>query len=194
MAEFEKGAEFLYEVVPELRSKPIERVKQLWREWTNSQPPDVRLWLKDPLSKAQRRTLQFGFAADYYQTEMLIAFQVTQDEIHQKMLDQDPRNQRRMPILEAAQRDLPDGRVPADLKNALAEINKPILEALTEYDRIQQARADLGIPMIERTLPDGSVIFAQSEAEADALVARYSEKSAEPELPIPDGLDGGGTL
>jgi hypothetical protein len=159
MAEFEKGAEFLYEVVPELRSKPIERVKQLWREWTNSQPPDVRLWLKDPLSKAQRRTLQFGFAADFYQTEMLIAFQVTQDEIHQKMLDQDPRNQRRMPILEAAQQALGTGE-----------------------------------PMVERTLPDGSVIFAQSEAEADTLAERYSEKSAEPELPIPDGLDGGGTL
>ena len=159
MAEFEKGAEFLYEVVPELRSKPIERVKQLWREWTNSQPPDVRLWLKDPLSKAQRRTLQFGFAADYYQTEMLIEFQVTQDEIHQKMLDQDPRNQRRMPILEAAQQAL-----------------------------------DTGGPMVTRQLPDGSVIYAQTEAEADAIVAREVEKAAENAVVIPDVFDGGGSL
>lgn len=157
------GIKFLTDVVPELADKPIEEVKRLWREWANNQPPDVRLWLKDPLSPSQRRTLQCGFGAEYYQSAMLIAFQNTQEERHQKLMAADPRTQERRPILEAAQDDY-----------------QAALDAGAASAR-QLGAAQL----VERTLPDGSTIYAATEAEADAIVAHEAEKAADPEPDVP---------
>lgn len=164
------GIKFLTDVVPELANVPLERVKQLWREWANSQPPDVRLWLKDPLSPAQRRTLQFGFAATYYQDHMLIAFQNTQEERWQKLLAQDPRTQERLPILEQAQRDVP--------------LLHPTPETVEQFKLLLEAQH--ASELVSRQLPDGSVIYAQTEDEADALVAREVEKAAEDAVGIPE--------
>src|ERR1700743_2756948 len=64
------GYEIMTEVVPELASSPEEALGRLWRTWVNDQPNDVRLWMTRPLKVQERRVLQCGFAADYYQRQM----------------------------------------------------------------------------------------------------------------------------
>ena len=64
------GFEILTEVVPELKNSPEQDLGRLWRGWINDQPNDVRLWMTRPLKDQERRVLQCGFAADYYQRQL----------------------------------------------------------------------------------------------------------------------------
>ncbi len=142
------------EVVPELKSRPEAELRKRWREWVNNQPDVTRRWLMTKLTPLKRRTLQCGFAADYYQTEMMLAYT-------QHAQAEDDRFEETNGVVPEKKLSNDDG-LPAPKTLDMSDLDK-LAHPLDK--------------MARRTLPDGQILYAPTEDEADALVQQAIRKA-----------------
>ena len=63
----------MQEVVPELLLYTDQKLGEIWREWANAQPDQIRRWMTRPLSVNERQVLQNQFASDWFLARSLEA-------------------------------------------------------------------------------------------------------------------------